>query len=127
MNEFEKELRKALTGERHFDSARGESLREEVIRMYKKKRKRAMILAWAAIAACNLVAIPAIVIFVLSGGTKVLIACAAVAIIAGQMEILAKLWFWVIHGRIVLQEDIKELQLQIAELAQGMGKKQQSE
>jgi len=58
--------------------------------------------AWAAIAACNLVAIPAIVIFVLSGGTKVLIACAAVAIIAGQLEILAKLWYWVVHGRIVL-------------------------
>ncbi len=123
MNEFEKQLREALTGEQRFDSARGESMRQEVTRMYKKKRKTAMIIAWVAIALCNLVAIPAIVIFVLSGSSKVLIACAAVAIIAGQLEILAKLWYWVVHGRIVLQEEIKELQLQIAQLADHLGKK----
>ncbi len=127
MNEFDKELRKALRGEEGFDSAKSESLRQEVTRMYKKKRRRALILAWAAIAVCNFVAIPAIVVFVLSGTTKVLIACAAVAIIAGQVEILTKFWYWVVHGRLLLQEEIKELQLQIAELAQERKKKQQSE
>ena len=117
MNEFERELRDVLTGKQHFDSARSESLKEEVIRMFDRKRKTAMIIAWVMIALCNLVAIPAIVIFILSGSTKVLIACAAVAIIAGQMEILAKLWYWVVHGRLILQKEIKELQLQIANLS----------
>jgi len=40
-----------------------------------------------------------------------------IALSAGQFHLLAKLWYWVYHNEIKVRTEVKQLQLQTAELA----------
>ena len=54
---------------------------------------------------------------------KWVVVLAAFFIASYATTILMKLWFWIVHTRIKLQEDMRALQLQIAELNEKLGTK----
>jgi hypothetical protein len=52
-----------------------------------------------------------------AGNTKEMLSWVIFFMISFNSTILMKLWFWVVHTRINLQKELKQLQLQIVELA----------
>jgi uncharacterized membrane protein YpjA len=116
MSEVEDDLKKALETIREYDARRANSAGEKAARAFQTKKRRLMIIAWACLAVLFVVFIPVLITFVLSRDSKVLIACATITLVLGQMEVLTKLGYWIVHTRLTLQKEMKELQLQIAEL-----------
>ena len=54
---------------------------------------------------------------VFGGSTKVLLACTLVFLGAGQLEVLAELWYWVFQSQMRIRKEVKELELRVAELS----------
>jgi len=116
MTEFDRHLQQALRATPPLDSARGSAVKEEIMNTYDRKIRIAKWLGWAAIAISVLVFVLCVLVYPWLHSTKALIACAAIAILAGQLELLAKLWYWVFWGRMKTAKDLKELELRIAEI-----------
>ena len=116
MNEREEQLKKALETIMEYGGQRADSAADEAARTFQKQKRRLMIIAWVFLGVLSAAFIPVLFTFVLSRDTKVLIACATITLVLGQLEVLIKLWYWIVHARMSLQKDMKELQLQVAEL-----------
>ena len=90
--------------------------------MYDKWLRTATVIAWAGVAigvVLEIIGVIGVVLGVLGfWDTKLVILFAVVALSGGQWHLLAKLWYWVFNTKLSLRKDIKELQLQIAELSQ---------
>ena len=88
--------------------------------MFQKKLNRALILAWTGIGIGVLFESVGLVGLVLSmffaTTLKPMLFFGVIALSGGQFHLLSKLWYWVFHGEIKVRQEIKQLQLQIAEL-----------
>ena len=120
MAEFEKTIRTTLSDTDKFDAAKAETLRKETVQMFDKKLKTAIIIAWAGIGVAVVFEAAGWIGLVLSmflgGGVKLMVFFGIIALSGGQFHLLAKLWYWVYHNEIKVRSEVKQLQLQIAEL-----------
>jgi len=125
MDNLEKQLQKVLEKNGVFDTNKSETLRKEIIQMWcDKNLQRTKLVYW--------------IFFLLSLGmmgggyiglrsaesTKEMILWAIFLMIGFNSTILMKLWYWVVDAKLNIQKELKQLQLQIAELT---GKEQASE
>ena len=121
MDEFEKTIRTTLSDTDKFDAAKAENLRKEIVQMFQKKLKTALIITWVGIGVAVVFEVAGWIGLVLSmflgGGVKLMIFFGVIALSAGQLHLLAKLCYWVYHNEIKVRTEVKELQLQVAELA----------
>jgi hypothetical protein len=121
MDEFEKTIRTTLSDTNKFDAAKAETLRKETVQMFDKKLERAIIIAWVGIGVAVVFEVAGWIGLILSmflgGGVKLMILFGVIALSAGQLHVLAKLCYWVYHNEIKVRKEVKQLQLQIAELA----------
>ena len=128
MDEFEKTIRTTLSDTNKFDAMKAETLRKEIVQMFDKKLKRAVIFAWIGIGIGVLFESTGFVGLVLSmflgGSVKLVVFFGVIALSGGQFHLFTKLWYWVYHNEIKVRTEVKQLQLQIAELT---GKEQPSE
>lgn len=89
--------------------------------MFDKKLKTAIIVAWVGIGVAVVFEAAGWIGLVLSmflgGGVKLMVFFGIIALSGGQFHLLAKLWYWVYHNEIKVRTEVKQLQLQIAELA----------
>lgn len=118
MDNFEKELKKVLEKNGVFDTTKSETLRKEIIQMWcDKNLLRAKVVFWIFFLICLGM------IFVGYHGlrsaesTKGMILWAIFLMIGFNSTVLMKLWYWVVDAKLNIQKEIKQLQLQIAELA----------
>lgn len=94
-----------------------QAAREQLQAEFTRKRNRLMWIAWGFIAfECAQIMFFASVYLAVSN-TKVLIALAALIIMSFEGTVLMKLWYWVVHTRLLLVREVKELRLEVAELA----------
>jgi len=121
MDEFEKTIRTTLRETNKFDAAKAKTLRRETVQMFQKKLKTALIIAWIGV--CIGVVFEAagwiglVLSMFLGGSVKLVVFFGVIALSGGQFHLFTKLWYWVYHNEIKVRTEVKELQLQLAELA----------
>ena len=120
MAEFEKTIRTTLSDTDKFDAAKAETLRKETVQMFEDKLKKVYQYAWLyliiCVAACG-VAGASFGVSASLGSTWGMIASAVIFLGAGQSMVTIKLWYWIMNNKLNVLREIKQLQLQIAELA----------
>lgn len=89
--------------------------------MFDKKLKTAIIIAWVGIGIGVVFEVTGWIGLVLSmflgGSVKLVVFFGVIALSGGQFHLFTKLWYWVYHNEIKVRTEVKQLQLQIAELA----------
>ena len=124
MDDLENELKKVLSTEGRFDTAKAEIIRKEIVQMFDKKLKRVKLTTQISV-----LVLAALIIYSFnrlwhSQNTTQMFTYAIVILILGQGAVTMKLWYWVLNAKYGVLTELKQLQLQIAELT---GKKQPSE
>ena len=94
-----------------------QAAREQLQAEFGRKRRRLMWIAWGFIAFefAQMALLAAVYLSV--SDTKLLIALAALIIMSFEGTVLMKLWYWVVHTRLLMVREVKELRLELAELA----------
>ena len=85
--------------------------------MYDKLLTKCKWLTWGCLIVFTVITIAAINVMVIAKNTKVLIVCGVVILGVGQLEVLMKLWYWIMNNKLKVLKEIKQLQVQIAELS----------
>lgn len=118
MDNFEKELKKVLEQKGDFDVARSETLRKEIVQMWcDKNLLRAKLVFWIFFLLSIGIMVGGYIGLSSAANTRGMLSWVIFFMIGFNSTILMKLWYWVVHTRINLQKDLKQIQLQIAELA----------
>lgn len=121
MDEFEKTIRTTLSDTNKFDATKAETLSKEIVQMFDKKLKTAIIIAWVGISIGVVFEAAGWIGLVLSlflgGSVKLVVFFGVLALSGGQFHLFTKLWYWVYHNEIKVRTEVKQLQLQMAELA----------
>jgi hypothetical protein len=122
MDEFEKNISKALSDTHKFDTAKAQTLRKEVVQMFEDKLKKVYRYAKLWLIICIAVMGGTAACFGVSASFGIrgiwgMIASAVFYLIAGQLMVTIKLWYWIMNNKLSVLKEIKQLQLQIAEMA----------
>jgi hypothetical protein len=118
MDNFEKELKKVLEKKGDFDIAKSETLRKEIVQMWcDKNLLRAKLVFWIFFLLSIGIMVGGYIGLSSAANTRGMLSWVIFFMIGFNSTILIKLWYWVVHTRINLQKDLKQIQLQIAELA----------
>jgi hypothetical protein len=116
MINFEKELKEALEKNGDFDVAKSETLRKEIVQMwYDENLRRAKLVFWIFFLLCLGMMGAGYIGLRSATDTRGMLLWVIFFMIGFNSTILMKLWYWVVHTRINLQKDLKQIQLQIAE------------
>lgn len=120
MDEFENTIRKILGDTNKYDAAKAETLRKETVQMFEDKLKKVYRYSRLYLIICVAVDSVAGACFGLSAGlgsTWGMIASAVIFVGVGQSMVTIKLWYWIMNNKLNVLREMKQLQLQIAELA----------
>ncbi len=125
MDKLEKQLKKVLEKNGIFDVSKSETLRKEIIQMWcDKNLLRAKLVLWIFLLLSIGMMVGGYIGLRSAGNTRGMILWAIFLMIGFNSTILMKLWYWVVDAKLNIQKEIKQLQLQIAELT---GREQPSE
>jgi hypothetical protein len=114
MDDIDNLLASSLRGGPRPDAGRGEIARKEALRMFENKILIAKVLTWIAIAVSLGLMIGGA--FAISGGRTDGLIIGLLFIYCGvELQLLMKLWFWIVHSRITIQKDLKELEMRLME------------
>lgn len=120
MDEFEKTISTILGDNGKFNAEKAETLRREMVQMFEKKLKIALIIAWVGIGIAVVFEaggwIGLALSILLHSNVKFTILFGVIALSGGQFHLLSKLWYWVYHNEIKMRKEVKQLQLQVVEL-----------
>jgi len=125
MDEFEKKLSDALRSEAHYDGATGKEMSSMAGGFFDRNVATAKAWTWGILAFDTLCMIILAWALVFVHDVRYVVIIAMLFIVSYATTILMKLWFWIVHTRIKLQEDMRALQLQIAELSEKLERKDQ--
>jgi len=125
MDKLEKQLKKVLEKNGVFDVTKSETLRKELIQMWcDKNLQRTKLVFWIFLLLSLGMMVSGYIGLRSAGNTRGMISWAIFLMIGFNSTILMKLWYWVVDAKLNIQKEVKQLQLQIAELT---GKEQPSE
>jgi hypothetical protein len=114
MDDFENLLASSLREGPRPDAGRGEIARKEALRMFENKILIVKVLTWIAIAVSLGLMIGGAV--AISGGKIDGMLIGLLFFYVGvELQLLMKLWFWIVHSRITIQKDLKELEMRLME------------
>jgi hypothetical protein len=116
ISDFDQEFQNMLRELGSPDTERSASLRKEMVQMYEEKLKKVEGYArqwiWITVGICA------------SGGilmglgavfsTTIVISGAVVIVVAIELQMLVKLWYWQMNTKLALLKELKELRLQLA-------------
>ena len=120
MGEFENTIGKILSDTNQFDASKAQTLRKETVQMFEDKLKKVYRYSLSYLIICVAVCSVAGACFGLSAGlgsTWGMIASAVIFLGALQSMVTIKLWYWIMNNKLNVLREMKQLQLQIAELA----------
>ena len=115
MDEFEKTIRETLSEKDKFDNAKAQTLRKETIQMFYDNMRNVKIVFWIFMAISLAIFIFGTWGIFYNTGRYITLALLT-AIIGFNSTILIKLWYWIMNNKLNVLKEIKQLQLQIAEL-----------
>ena len=119
MNEFGEKISKALSDTHKFDAEKAKTIRKETAQMFEDKLKKVYRYTKLWLIIC--IAVNAIAGFWFGfsasfGISWGMIASAVMFLVAGQCMVTIKLWYWIMNNKLNVLREIKQLQLQIAEM-----------
>ncbi|MFQ6036053.1 MAG: DUF6768 family protein [Sedimentisphaerales bacterium] len=118
MDKFEKDLQKVLGEISDFNVTKGEKLRKEIVQMWcDKNLLRAKIVFWIFFLLSIGMMIGGYIGLRSAGSTKEMLSWVIFFMIGFNSTILMKLWYWVVDNKLNVLKEIKQLELQITELA----------
>jgi len=118
MDNFEKELKIVLEKNGDFDAARSEALRKEIVQMWcDKNLLRVKIVFWIFFLLCLGMMAAGYIGLRRAEDTRGIILWAIFFMLGFNSTILMKLWYWVVNTKLNVLKEMKQLQLQVAELA----------
>jgi hypothetical protein len=115
-DQFDEQIKAALEADKGFDPARSDQVAKEAERMFDEKIRRAKWITWASLALCTMGMLVSAALMWVFDNPKLVLFFAILFLVDFGSTILMKQWYWTVHTRISVQRDIKELQLQIAEV-----------
>jgi hypothetical protein len=120
MDKLEKELTELLGNESGFTGSIDESTRKEIAQMISHKFESDMskvkIVFWIFLFVSVAMMVGGMIFLTHEKGTRGMLFAVVVALIGYNSTILMKLWYWVVSTKLGILKEIKQLQLQIAEL-----------
>jgi len=111
MSDFEQELLDALEKDGKFDPAREEVLRLQVTSEFKRKKKRLLVWAWVGQIVALAFFIPGAILAFGLYDIRTTIQGVALVVMGEAGLIVAKLWYWIVHGRLEVMRELKRLEL----------------
>jgi len=118
MDKLEKQLKKVLEKNGVFDVTKSETLRKELIQMWcDKNLLRTKLVFWIFLLLSLGMMVGGYIGLRSAGNTRGMILWAIFLMIGFNSTILMKLWYWVVNTKLNVLKEMKQLQLQIAELA----------
>ena len=118
MDKLEKQLKKVLEKNGIFDVSKSETLRKEIVQMWcDKNLLRAKLVLWIFLLLSIGMMVGGYIGLRSAGNTRGMILWAIFLMIGFNSTILMKLWYWVVNTKLNVLKEMKQLQLQIAELA----------
>lgn len=128
MSDIEKELRKVLKANGDFDADKTKARRKEIEQMILQKYEfdmfKVKVVFWIFFVLCLGMMAGGYIGLRSAGNTKSMLSWVIFFMIGFNSTILMKLWYWVVDTKLKVLKEVKQLQLQIAELA---GKETSSE
>lgn len=120
MNDIEKELRKILKANGVFDIDKTESRRKEIEQMilhkYELDMFKVKVVFWIFFVLCLGMMVGGYIGLRSAGNTKSMLSWVIFFMIGFNSTILMKLWYWVVDTKLKVLKEMKQLQLQVAEL-----------
>lgn len=128
MNDIENELKKMLKANGVFNAAKSESRRKEIRQMilhkYELDMFKVKVVFWIFFVLCLGMMVGGYIGLRSAGNTKSMLSWVIFFMIGFNSTVLMKLWYWVVDTKLKILKEIKQMQLQVAEL---IDKKAQSE
>jgi hypothetical protein len=115
-DKFDKLLYDIFGSSDRYDHTRGDKVRDKVATMYDTKLRFTRYFVWAWLVFCTALIVVSVFTFIDSDNVKILLGCAAIAVIAHEGSVLMKLWYWQQNTKYTLLKEMAELKLQIAQL-----------
>jgi hypothetical protein len=120
MSDIEKELRKVLKADGDFGAGKSEARRKEIEQMILQKYELDMfkvkVVFWIFFVLCLGMMAGGYIGLCSAGSTKSMLCWVIFFMIGFNSTILMKLWYWVVDTKLKILKEMKQLQLQIAEL-----------
>lgn len=123
MDNLEKELTELLKNESGLEASKDETARKEIAQMegfferFVTNVQRARLVFWVFFLLCLGMMVGGYIGLRYAGNTKEMLSWVIFFMIGFNSTILMKLWYWVVSTKLNILKEIKQLQLQIAELA----------
>jgi hypothetical protein len=118
MNDFEKQLKEALTNKRDIgkDDARRKEIEKMIFQKYDSDMKKVTHIYWIFFILSLGMMAGGYIGLVSSSNTKSMLLWLIFFMIGFNSTILMKLWYWVVNSKLNILKEVKQLQLQISEL-----------
>ncbi len=117
MDKLEKQLKKVLEKNGIFDVSKSETLRKEIVQMWcDKNLLRAKLVLWIFLLLSIGMMVGGYIGLRSAGNTRGMILWAIFLMIGFNSTVFMKLWYWVVDAKLNILKEVKQLQLQIAEL-----------
>ncbi len=117
MSEFDRELSEALRSNGRLEPERAETLRKEAVRMFDRKLTVVKYVTWGFIVFFAVVLLLGTRQLWVSKTPKAMFFGLVAVVLGGQGQVLIKLWYWTVNTKLNLLKELKQLQLQVAELS----------
>lgn len=121
MDNMEKELSELLKNERGPKDCMNETARKEMAQMIFQKFELDMfkvkVVFWIFLIVSAAMMVGGMIFLTHEKGTRGMLFAAVIALIGYNSTVLMKLWYWVVNTKLSILREMKQLQLQIAELA----------
>ncbi len=121
MDKLEKELTELLGNESGFAGSIDESTRKEMAQMifqkFESDMSKVKVVFWIFLVMGVATMVGGMIFLIHAKGTKWMLFAAVIALMGYNSTILMKLWYWVVSTKLGILKEIKQLQLQVAELS----------
>ncbi len=121
MDKLEQELTELLRSESGFVGGMDESTRKEMAQMislkFESDMSKVKIVFWIFLFVGVAMMVGGMIFLTHEKGTRGMLFAAVIALMGYNSTILMKLWYWVVSTKLGILKEIKQLQLQVAELA----------
>jgi len=121
MDDFEKKLGELLSDESDLAGRMDEAARKEMTQMIFEKFELDMfkvkVVFWIFLAVSTAMMVGGMIFLTLEKGVRGMLFAAVIALIGYNSTILMKLWYWVVSTKLSILKELKQMQLQMAELA----------
>ncbi|MHC4509183.1 MAG: DUF6768 family protein [Planctomycetota bacterium] len=120
MDDIERELRKVLKANSDFDAGKAKARRKEIEQMILQKYEfdmfKVKVVFWIFFVLCLGMMAGGYIGLRSASDTKAMLSWVIFFMIGFNSTILMKLWYWVVDARFKVLKEVKQLQLQVAEL-----------